>query len=145
MRADNQSKPLGFQGVIPSEYRQASFCVAGLMNASEERARSLISLDLKIPGQVSVGVGVARGFATLGIIGSENRVDYAAIGPVTNLAASLCNNAKDGEIIFDLKTYDALRLSHEITKIGFVSLTGFVRPVETFKLIRGASMMRKMI
>lgn len=94
---------------------------------------------------IGVGVGVARGFATLGIIGSENRVDYAAIGPVTNLAANLCNNAKDGEIIFDLKTYDALRLSHEITKIGFVSLTGFVRPVETFKLIRGASMMRKMI
>ncbi|MCZ6627244.1 MAG: response regulator, partial [SAR324 cluster bacterium] len=46
--------------------------------------------------QLDFGVGIARGYATLGMIGFEGRVDYGAIGPVTNLAARLCEQAQGG-------------------------------------------------
>ena len=38
------------------------------------------------------------GFATIGAIGFEGRIDYGAIGTVTNLAARLCAEAAGGEV-----------------------------------------------
>ena len=40
-----------------------------------------------------MGVGIAQGFATIGGIGFPGRIDYGAIGTVTNLAARLCGEA----------------------------------------------------
>ena len=45
------------------------------------------------------GVGIALGYATLGQIGFEQRLEYAAIGSVTNLASRLCDEAKAGQIV----------------------------------------------
>ena len=44
--------------------------------------------------ELDLGLGIARGFATLGAIGFEGRWDYAALGTVTNLAARLCGEAR---------------------------------------------------
>ena len=38
-------------------------------------------------------------YATLGQIGFAERMEYTAIGTVTNLAARLCQDAEDGEIL----------------------------------------------
>ena len=43
--------------------------------------------------ELGFGVGIAQGYATLGRIGFEGRFDYAAIGPVANLASRLCDEA----------------------------------------------------
>src|SRR5262249_58971493 len=48
---------------------------------------------------LSLGVGIADGYATIGAIGFEGRWDYGAIGTVTNLAARLCNEAKGGQVL----------------------------------------------
>ena len=45
------------------------------------------------------GIGIALGYATLGQIGFEQRLEYAAIGSVTNLASRLCDEAKAGQIV----------------------------------------------
>src|SRR6202040_4479046 len=45
------------------------------------------------------GVGIALGYATLGQIGFEHRLEYAAIGSVTKLASRLCDEAKAGQIV----------------------------------------------
>ena len=46
-----------------------------------------------------MGVGIAQGFATLGAIGFEGRMDYGAIGTVTNLAARLCAEATPRQML----------------------------------------------
>ena len=48
---------------------------------------------------LGVGIGMAQGYATLGRIGFEDRFDYTAIGAVINLAARLCADAGDGQIL----------------------------------------------
>ena len=53
------------------------------------------------------GVGVALGYATLGQIGYEQRLEYAAIGSVTNLASRLCDEAKAGQIVVSQGAYSA--------------------------------------
>ncbi len=51
--------------------------------------------------RLGFGVGLAMGPATVGRIGSENRLDYSAIGNVVNLASRLCSSAEDSEILID--------------------------------------------
>jgi class 3 adenylate cyclase len=53
--------------------------------------------------ELSLGIGMAQGFATLGAIGFEGRIDYGALGTVTNLAARLCGEARDGQILTNRK------------------------------------------
>src|SRR4030095_7793267 len=48
---------------------------------------------------LALKVGIAQGYATIGAIGFEGRMDYGAIGNVTNLAARLCGEAEGGEAL----------------------------------------------
>ncbi len=43
----------------------------------------------KLGYDLDLGIGIAKGFATLGAFGYEGRFDYSAIGGVVNLAARL--------------------------------------------------------
>jgi len=79
--------------------------------------------------QLGFGVGIAQGYATLGRIGFEGRFDYAAIGPVSNLASRLCDEAADGEILISQRALAALDDLVEAEPVGELALKGFVRPV----------------
>jgi adenylate cyclase len=76
------------------------------------------------------GVGIAHGYATLGRIGFEGRFDYAAIGTVTNLAARLCAEAKDGQILIDGKVHAAVETIADLEALDELTLKGFHRPVK---------------
>lgn len=58
--------------------------------------------------RLGLGIGIASGQATLGQIGFEERLDYAAIGPAPNLAARLCERAQDGQILLCERTARAV-------------------------------------
>jgi class 3 adenylate cyclase/PAS domain-containing protein len=75
------------------------------------------------------GVGVAGGYATIGTIGFEGRLDYGAIGTVTNLAARLCGEATDGQILISPRIFSRLEASIEAVSVGELALKGFQRPV----------------
>jgi class 3 adenylate cyclase len=76
------------------------------------------------------GVGIAHGYATLGRIGFEGRFDYAAIGSVTNLAARLCAEAKDGQILIDGKVQAAVEAIAHLEPLEALTLKGFHRPIK---------------
>ncbi|HVT64846.1 MAG TPA: BTAD domain-containing putative transcriptional regulator [Mycobacteriales bacterium] len=50
------------------------------------------------PHDLALTCGLSFGFATLGVIGYEGRLDYSAIGPVVDLAGMICDAAAPGEI-----------------------------------------------
>jgi class 3 adenylate cyclase/PAS domain-containing protein len=75
------------------------------------------------------GVGVAGGYATIGTIGFEGRLDYGAIGTVTNLAARLCGEAGDGQILISPRIFAKTEMHIDADPIGELSLKGFQRPV----------------
>jgi class 3 adenylate cyclase len=84
---------------------------------------------------LSLGVGIAQGYATIGAIGFEGRWDYGAIGTVTNLAARLCGEAKGGQILVSSRVAGALEELADLEEIGRLALKGFVRPVPVFSLL----------
>ena len=75
------------------------------------------------------GVGIAGGYATIGTIGFEGRFDYGAIGTVTNLAARLCGEATDGQILIAPRIFSKTETQIESEPVGELSLKGFQRPV----------------
>jgi adenylate cyclase len=83
---------------------------------------------------LDLGIGIARGFATLGAVGYEGRVDYSAIGSVVNLAARLCGEARAGQILLDRRAFAALGEGFVATALTAVPLKGFDRPVQMFEL-----------
>jgi adenylate cyclase len=90
--------------------------------------------------ELGFGIGVAHGYATLGRIGFEGRFDYAAIGTVVNLAARLCADAKNGQILIDSKVQAAIEDSTATEPAGELLLKGFHRPVRAFNVCeRGAT------
>ncbi|HUO63309.1 MAG TPA: response regulator [Terriglobales bacterium] len=82
------------------------------------------------------GIGIAHGYATLGAIGFEGRVDYGAIGTVTNLAARLCAEAKPGQVLLTQRVLTPVESLVEAEPVGDVSLKGITRPVKVFNLVR---------
>lgn len=83
---------------------------------------------------LDLGMGIARGYATLGAFGYEGRFDYTAVGRVVNLAARLCGEAKPGQILIDQRTRAALGDEFEAETVGPMVLKGFAQPVQVFAL-----------
>jgi adenylate cyclase len=79
--------------------------------------------------ELQLGIGIATGFATIGGIGFPGRIDYGAIGTVTNLAARLCAEAAGGEILLAPRVVAALSEVFAIEPAGEYTLKGFARPL----------------
>ena len=83
---------------------------------------------------LGLGIGVAQGYATLGRIGFEDRFDYTAIGAVINLAARLCGEAQDGEILVSGRFASAAESIADVELLGDRTLKGLARPVPVTNL-----------
>ena len=79
--------------------------------------------------EIGFGVGIAQGYATLGRIGFEGRFDYTAIGTVTNVAARLCADAKDGQILVTQRVAAAIDKIAELQQLGDIAFKGLSRPI----------------
>ena len=103
--------------------------------AMRERVRGLEAGWRKRGYELSFGVGIAQGYATIGAIGFEGRWDYGAIGTVTNLAARLCSEARPGQILISSRVAAAAEGLVECEEMGSLSLKGLSRPVPTFNVV----------
>jgi class 3 adenylate cyclase/CheY-like chemotaxis protein len=83
---------------------------------------------------LNMGIGVAQGYATIGAIGFEGRVDYGAIGTVTNLAARLCGEAKGGQTLVSQRVLGFIEDKVVTEAAGELNLKGFHKPVPAFNV-----------
>ncbi len=84
--------------------------------------------------ELHLGIGIAMGFATIGAIGFEGRIDYGAIGNVTNLAARLCSEAAGGEILAAPRVVAALGEAFNTEPAGELMLKGLARAVQVTRV-----------
>ena len=83
---------------------------------------------------IGFGVGIAQGYATLGRIGFEGRFDYAAIGTVTNVAARLCAEARDSQILVTQRIAGEVADVANVSPLDEIRLKGLSRPVAVFNV-----------
>ncbi len=84
--------------------------------------------------ELQLGIGIAMGYATIGAIGFEGRIDYGAIGNVTNLSARLCGEAAGGEILIAPRVLAALGDGFATEPAGELMLKGLHRAVATTRV-----------
>jgi adenylate cyclase len=101
-----------------------------------DRVKELRAAWLKKGYNLDLGVGFATGYATLGTMGFEGRMDYGTVGNLPNLAARLCAEAKGGQILTDQKTMSRLEEAFDAEGIEELVLKGISRPIQAYNILK---------
>jgi adenylate cyclase len=103
--------------------------------AMRERMESLTA-DWRSRGhELDLAVAIAFGYATVGLIGDEGRLDYTANGSVVQVAARLCDEATNGEILISQRVSAEIANLVEVEPRPAVSLKGVQRPLAVFNVL----------
>ena len=71
-----------------------------------------------------IGIGINKGKAVSGNIGSEQQMNYTVIGDTINLGARLCSHAKSGEILISESVKDAIGDKYNFKSIPSIEVKG---------------------
>ncbi len=103
----------------------------------EEAARALAA-NWFVKGQraLQIGMAVHTGTAVVGNIGSEQKMDYTAIGRTVNVAARLEAKTKEFNTcgLVSADTYQAVRDRFDFEQIGSIQLRGVAQEMEIYTL-----------
>jgi class 3 adenylate cyclase len=102
--------------------------------AMREAAGTLIASWRRRGRLLGFGAGIAQGYATLGQIGFAERSGYTAIGTVCNLAARLCAEAQDGQILIGQRVAVAVEETITLEEVGALTLKGLTQPVVAYNV-----------
>jgi class 3 adenylate cyclase len=94
-------------------------------------------VQAKLPRQfhLSFGVGMHYGEAILGLVGTQNRLDYTAIGDSVNMAKRLQEHSSEGQILLTQAVVSRIRGQADLMPIGSLQIKGRDDPVEVFELL----------
>ena len=121
----------------------------GAPNVSEEDALNAVKAAVKMQkrlrtlndelrheglSEISVGIGLHTGVATVGYIGSEKRSEYTAIGDTVNLAARLQDIAKGGQIIMTEAAHEASGGRIPVNVLDPLTVKNRVEPVKVLEV-----------
>ena len=79
-----------------------------------------------------IGIGINKGKAVSGNIGSEQQMNYTVIGDTINLGARLCSHAKSGEILISSSVKDVISDDYAFKKIPSIEVKGKSKPIEVW-------------
>ena len=108
--------------------------------AIEMRAKMQILLEhwQKRDYKLGFGVGLAFGYAPIGMVGADPRSDYTANGTVINLAARLYEDAGADQILVTQRTLSEVEGSCEFESLGIREFKGITRPQKVFNIKRAS-------
>lgn len=84
---------------------------------------------------VGIGVAITSGHATIGLVGNQGNSDYTAIGNCVNLAARLCDQAQEGEVLIDKRAYLDVENVIEAEECETRELKGIGSSVESYRVV----------
>jgi class 3 adenylate cyclase len=103
-----------------------------------QAALAKLNSDGAFDEPVEVGVGIGGGEIVMGAVGYEDRLEFAVIGRLVNLASRLCSVARGGEIVISEQVAAALSGQHALERMEGLKLKGFADAVTCFKVKRAA-------
>jgi class 3 adenylate cyclase len=119
----------------PIEYPDHTARAVKMALDMQERMVALTDRWKRLGHDLGFGIGISRGFVTLGAIGFESRQEYTAIGAAANLASRLCDEAKSGQILVSQRVAACLEQDLQVGHLGTLLLKGFNRPVPVFEVL----------
>ncbi|MBV9281163.1 MAG: response regulator [Chloroflexi bacterium] len=96
-------------------------------------------IGLEPPGlshvRLPMGIGITTGEVIVGHIGSEQRVDYTAVGAVVNMAERFQTHAGPGQTLITQPTYERVRDLVVVSDIGTQSVRGRTDWVQAYSVL----------
>ena len=98
---------------------------------------AIAGLHQELPPEfhLGFGVGIHYGPAVLGLIGTEKRIDYTAIGDSINTAKRIQENAAAGQILISEAAYKLARRKVAVNKVEPLHAKGKRNPVKVYEII----------
>lgn len=121
-----------FNDPVPSEQVKKAVMMALEMR---DRGKELRRGWLNKGYDLDLGIGLATGYATVGNFGFEGRMDYGAVGKVTNLTYRLCEEACGGQILTNRSTLSKIEDFVHAEPAAELQLKGFPQPVSAFNIL----------
>ena len=115
----------------PDHARHAVACALEMADTLQAFKRELGAADASF----DVGIGIHTGPAVVGLIGSDRRREYTAIGDTVNLASRIEGLTKDAKrrILVSRDTAERCGDAFEFVSCGTFSVKGRAQPVELFE------------
>lgn len=117
-------------------FRQPDHALRAVRTALQMR-NSIQRLRDELPAQfrLAFGIGINSGEAILGLIGTEKRLEYTAIGDCVNTAKRLQENADRDQILISATVYAQIRGKVNVRPVKPVQAKGKTEPVQVYELI----------
>jgi adenylate cyclase len=91
--------------------------------------------ELPPEGHLSFGVGIHYGEAVLGLIGTEKRLEYTAIGDSVNTAKRIQENAGKGQVVISQAAYERVRDQLEVYAMEPMQVKGKREPIPVYQIV----------
>jgi class 3 adenylate cyclase len=91
--------------------------------------------DLAEESHLAVGVGIHCGDAVLGMIGTDRRMEYTAIGDTVNAARRLQENAAPHQIIISREAFEAVSDAVAVNELEPILVKGERNPLQVFEVL----------
>jgi adenylate cyclase len=119
----------------PVQLDDPSWNAVQLAIAMRDRTGELSTTWRRRGHDLTLGIGIAVGFATCGEIGFDGRTEYTAIGTVVNLAARVCGIARGGQILVTNRVHAAVEDRVKANELGDHEFKGLSRPVPLYEIV----------
>lgn len=100
-----------------------------------QSALASVRLHGVAPGEVACGIGVNTGFAMVGTVGTEERMEYTCIGDAVNVASRLQSFAEGGQVLITASTYEQVKAWVDARPLEPVQLKGKAEPLQVFQVL----------
>lgn len=91
--------------------------------------------ELPPEAQLDFGVGIHFGEAVLGLVGTEKRLDYTAIGDSVNTAKRIQENAAPNQILISAAAYPFVKSQIQVQPAEPILAKGKSHPLEVFEIL----------
>lgn len=100
-----------------------------------QAAISRLHRDLPPELRLSFGTGIHFGEVLLGLLGTEKRLDYTAIGDSVNTAKRIQENATSGQILISDAVYKMVSAQVDVKAIDPIQAKGKSRPLSVYEVL----------
>ena len=85
--------------------------------------------------RLQFGIGIHPGEVLLGLVGTQQRLEYTAIGDSVNIAKRLQENAQPGQILISQEAIASLKGEVQLRSLAPIAVAGKTRPLEVFEVV----------